>query len=384
MNENPDSNVVPLSFEEFCRRKELAEDSFDSSDPDLYEPVEPVLWDVLSKKPSQEHPWRIKHIIPEEGFMILASVSGEKKTWVAMEMARCLVMGTDFLGEERFKTRGCNVLYINCENPESEIQRRGKQLGFPDSSPHKLYFLNDAGGMNFNDEKVVKWFLSLIEYYQVETVFVDTFRAVAGSLREEKAEEVRQFFTRLGSLKDKGVAIVWLDHFRKPSNLDGKIPKKEHLLGSQDKTASVETLLMIKSENGSETIDCYQRKNRLAIELKPFQIVMADHVDETGNTKTLLTYGGEIDDQETKKEAAKELIFGLLEKESRSSKEILELLKKEAGGRNIRDALREMVESKLIDVAKRGRENLYFLPEEVKIASNSLVNTNDDLFVDTK
>jgi len=322
----------------------------------------PLLWEDLDKKEYPEQSWRIKGILPKEGTVILASISGQKKTWIAIEMARCLSMGIPFLGEEKYATEGCNVLYLNCENSESEMQRRGRQLGLSANSPYKFHLINHDD-INLNSDEGAIWLSVVADYYDISVIFIDTFRAVAGGLKEEKAEEVRTFFKRFGKLKNKEVLLVLLDHHRKPNNLDGKVPKMEHLLGSQDKAASIEVLLMIKSENGSEEIDFYQRKNRLAPEIKPFKIMMKDSEDE-GPTLTKLTYAGELEDQENKKEEAKELVYGMLENGGKRTKDILELIKKQVGSKNTRLALAELVHENLIECKKEGRENYYFIPEE--------------------
>lgn len=328
------------------------------------QPPKPMLWIELNAKEFPEQQWRIKNLIPKQGSVILSSISGEKKTWVALEMARCISMGEDFLGNPDFKTEGCSVLYVNCENPESEMQRRGRQLGFPEQGPNDLYILN-MDDLNLNDEEWAEWFIrDRIVRYGVQVVVLDTFRAVSGGLKEEKAEEIRQFFKRFGALKNQGVCLVWLDHFRKPSNFDGKVPKKEHLLGSQDKTASTEILLMLRSESGTNEISVYQRKNRLAKEQDPFHITMTDEYVE-GIKRTFLKYAGELEDQENKKEMAKELIIGILESsDGKLTKELIEMTRKEVGAKNVRAALKELVAEKLIDTVKRARENYYFLPKE--------------------
>ena len=267
---------------------------------------EHITWCDLNKKVFPEQSWRIQSLIPKEGFVALASISGEKKTWVGMEMARCISSGINFLDQESFKTEGGNVLYLNAgENSENEIQRRGKQLGFSEESSNQLYIIN-SDKINLNQEEGAIWLQSFIEYYKIDVVFIDTFIAVAGGLKEDRSDEVRQFFNRFSNLKNKGVVLVWLMHLRKPNNVEGKGPKKEQLLGSQDKTGNLEVLLMIKSEAGSKEINCYQRKNRLANEIDPFQMILEDTLDRNGNKRSSLIYGGQIEEQENKTEEAKD------------------------------------------------------------------------------
>lgn len=324
----------------------------------------PIPWFELNKLEFPKDQWRIEGLLPKEGFVIVSSIAGERKTWFCLDMARCLSLGENFLGDPRFETRGCNVLYIDCENSRSELQRRGRQLGFVDGSVFNLQLYNDKE-INLNSDEGEAWLHAAIEYFDFKVVFIDTLRAVAGGLKEEKAEEVRAFYGRYRSLKDKGVTVVWLDHFRKPNNFEKRIPQKEMLLGSTDKTAGVEVLLMLKSEPGSEEIQVYQRKNRLAKELEPFRVSMRDELVD-GETRTTLLYEGIIEEKETQKAEAKKYALELLADGGRTSNEILDAIgtQQKIGHKNIRAALSELVAEGRLDVGRKGRQNYYFIIEE--------------------
>jgi len=328
---------------------------------------EPITWEQLNQQKTPKNQYRIKDLLPNEGSAILSSISGEKKTWIALEQARAIVSEEMFLGPDGFKTFGCNVLYVDCENSRSELQRRCRQLGFSKNSKHKLYFYNDKE-LNLNTTEGATWLHAVIRHLNVKVVFIDTLRAVAGGLKEDKAEDVRMFFNRFRSLKDKGVTIVWLDHFRKPSNFEKKIPQKEHLLGSQDKTAGVEILLMLRSESGSDEIQMYQRKNRLAQEIEPFSISMKDSYldDEFTQKRTTLEYIGEIEEKDTQKEQAKKYALEIITEGGRTTNELISIIgsEKRIGERNIRDALKGLVDSEKLQQGKKGKQNYYSLPEE--------------------
>lgn len=327
----------------------------------------PVPWSDLNKVEFPPDQWRIAGILPTEGFAIVSSIAGERKTWFCLEMAKCLSLNTNFLGDARFTTKGCNVLYVDCENALSELQRRGRQLGFVDDSPFELRIFNDKE-LNLNSDEGEAWLHTTIEYYNIKVVFIDTLRSVAAGLKEDKAEEVRAFYNRYRSLKDKGVVLVWLDHFRKPNNFEKRIPQKEHLIGSTDKTAGVEVLLMLKSDIGADEIQVYQRKNRLSKEVEPFRVSMIDEETPEGR-RTLLKYEGEIEEKETQKEEAKKYALEFLAEGGRTSNEILEAIssQQKIGHKNIRIALGELVAQGRIDVGRKGRQNYYFLVEETPI-----------------
>jgi len=340
---------------------------------------EDISWENLDKEVFPEQSWRINKLIPKEGFVILASISGNKKTWIAMEMAKNIVMGKDFLNDESFKTEGSNVLYIDGESSKSEIQRRGRQLNFKADTPFRLHIINEDN-LNLNEDDADIWLRSFIEFYKIEVVFIDTFISVSGGIREDKAEDIRQFFNKYKSLKNNGVVVVWLMHLRKPNFFEGKAPKKEQVLGSQDKIASVEVLLMIHSESGSDEINVYQRKNRLGKEGEPFKILMKDSIDESGKVKTTLEYGGLLEESENKKDQAKEMIVEILQEGiGKTTKEILNITNKQVGSKNTRQALVELVKDGSLKIEKKGKSNYYVLLEEDKqlLETEGHQNKND-------
>jgi hypothetical protein len=361
--------------------KENLEDEESRHDDILPETKIPpsILWTDLEDKVFPEQAWRIKDLLPKQGHVILASIAGNRKTWLALSMIKSIVSDKNFLNCEEFKTEGANVLYINAENSESEIQRRGRQLGFEEiPEEHKLHVCN-AEDLNLNKLWGAVWLKTFIQYHKIEVVFVDTFIATAGGLKEDKSEEVRQFFNRFNSLKNKGVVVVWLAHMRKPTNFEGKIPKKEMLLGSQDKTASVEVLLMLHSESGSDEISIYQRKNRLGIEIPPFKVSMRDHVEPGGRKITTLAFEGPIEEQENKREEAKNRILEILANGPQITNQIIEQIKKAVGVKNIRIALGELVKTGLVECTRQGKQNLYTLPKEPGLEEGGVPMTKDDL-----
>jgi len=317
-----------------------------------------MLWVDIDALEFSENRWLVKDLVPKGGSVVIASVSGDGKSWIAMELAKSISTGKNFLDEERFKTVQAKVLYIDIENPQREIQRRGRQLSF--SQNDQMEFLT-KGHLNLNDDDRVEELIAVIEEKGIKVVIVDTFRAVSGGLKEEKAEEVRTFFNRFMELKHSEISLIWLDHFHKPSQFQSRIPKKEFLFGSQDKTANVEILLML-SKDGDD-IFVYQRKNRLDKEIHEFKISLLDDVSEDGTKHTSLVYGGEIDERESKKESAKQFIQEILKDGPMTTPEMIVLLRKEirVAEKNTREALKELLTEKTIDRRKNGRKDEYFL-----------------------
>lgn len=370
---NHDNNLKELLFLRYKDRKK--KDEFIGTE----EAILPITWNEFDKLELPRDRWLIKQILPSEGLGILASPSGEKKTWVAMGMARCIANGSDFLGNLDFKAEKRNVLYIDQEMSKTEIQRRGRLLGLHNTE-NAIYLLS-RNEFNLSKKESINWLLGFIAEKNIGAVFVDTLRAVAGGLEENKAEDVRSFFNEFKALKDKGVFVLFLDHCRKPSIHENKEPKKEQVLASQDKVASIEVLLMIKSDERSEDILFYQKKSRSSVECKSFKIIMKDIIDDEVNTIAIeLNYGGDIGEREYMLDKARNMIMDVLYSGGKKRKEILTiLLERKIGGKNASEAIRSLEKEGKITSKKEGRENFYQINadfEEVadKVEQGSLLD----------
>jgi hypothetical protein len=321
-------------------------------------------WSDIDSLTFSEDMWRIKSLIPVSGIIFLAGISGERKTWLAFEIANALTTPRNFLHSDRFPVEGCNVLYVDCEMGDFLVRKRGRQLGFNDEHEFQTYFITkDALNLNDEDGTDLEDVIEIVKKREVSVVIVDTFRAVAGGLKEEKADEIRSFFNRFMQLKEIGVCVIFLDHLRKPNHFEGKVPKKEHLFASMDKVAVADVLVMMRTEPGSEITSVYQRKNRLAPEIDPFTFRMEDTDINSDNNQTRLIYQGEIGGEDSVVEKAQEVILEVLEEGPRTRKELISIVYKQVkvAERRASDAIRELEASQFIEVSKRGKENLYTL-----------------------
>jgi len=346
----------------------------------------PLVWKDIDNFRFSDDRWLVKNLIPKEGVTIFASVSGEGKSLLVMHLAKCISEGTPWFGYEGFSTKQSKVLYINLEMSVSEIQRRGRKIGF-NIENNNLVILNEDD-LNLNDKRYTsddvkfKWLLKYIHENQVKVVIVDTLRGVSGGLKENEAEAVREFFQKFMVLKNSGVSIIFLDHTKKASHLEGKIPKKEWVLGSQDKTANAESLIMIYKHESSGNIHVYQRKNRLGEEIKPFAVKISDIAHTDGKEGIEFQYIGDIDDDVNKKEEAKGLLLGILaDGLPKDRKELGELTKKNVGDKNLRAGLKDLLETGDLDFFKQGKRHMYFIPtEKPSELKESVVPNKDENF----
>ncbi len=307
--------------------------------------------------------WRIQRLIPMEGFVMIAAGAGSKKTWIALEMALNIARGVNFLGHEEFTTKQAKVLYIEPEMMMSELQRRGKQLGMRDDDP--IQFIKMGMDLNNDPDNHLEKLIKLVVKDDIKVIFIDTLREIAGGMKEERADEVRAFFNKFKPIRDKGVVIVYLEHTRKPARFESKVPAKEYTFGSIDKIASVDVLLMLQTSEDSDEVQVHQKKCRLSKERVPFKILVRDESDSNGDLRTVLSFGGDIEAEDSQKLKARNMILEILFRDKgRTRREILEIIHEaiQVGERNTSDALRDLLDQNKITVRKQGKQNYYELP----------------------
>ena len=345
----------------------------------------PKYWSDVNAIVFDPDRWLIPDIIPKEGITMIASVSGEGKTFQVMHLCKCLTQGVPLYNNPKFTVKKSRVLYVNLEMSVSEVQRRGRMIGF-DPNDKDLIILNEDN-FNLNEtgrqDYKYRWLLEFVLERKIDVVIIDTTRPTIGSMREDKSEEVRLYFQKFLILKNCGVSVIFTEHLRKPTQMEGRIPKKEQVLGSQDKVSNLEVLLMLrKDELTGETL-IYQRKNRLGPEIKPFAVKITDGQSPDGQKILNFDFVGEIEDDATKKEEAKGLILDILSSgESKTTTQILEIAKKEVGQKNIRRALKELQNQGEVEVFKTGKQNTYTLPREnaEDVPEKDIKNETDNIF----
>jgi AAA domain len=368
----------PIPYKEYESQEAFSEElkANDPSKPHL------KLWSEFDTEIFPEARWKVGSLLPYEGVAIIASPSGEGKTWVAMDMARSIANGENFLEHPDFKCEEGAVMYIDQEMSKSELQRRGRLLRLHNTK-HPIY-LYGCDNLDLSKKESVDELVRVAKETNVKAVFVDTLRAIAGGLKEDKAEDVRAFMDKFMAFKNKGVVVVFLDHCRKPNQAEGKVPKKEQVLGSQDKVASVEVLIMIKSDEDTGEIHVYQIKCRNASEYKPFKIEMKDTVIDGAcrPTEVKLMYAGLVEEKEYKVDKARDMIVDLLSDGGKPTKEIIDFLTlvKKIGKKNAEVALRLLVKEGKLKAERRGKSNFHQINTEYEHKTTTDIDKEFDDF----
>jgi len=312
--------------------------------------------------------WLIDRIIPREGFCFIFGAEGTGKSFTALSIAKALSEGKDWL--DKFKTdKQCKVLFIDKENPKQMTSRRLASFEVSGENivwvkyPEKLQLVGEDGG--FSD-----FAISLSEEVKAENIdliIIDSFvDLMVGN--ENAADDVQKFFDAIRQLFPNK-SILALHHENKPSAGTFK-SDAQRTRGSSNINAQTTVQFRIEAISSSKTeFSLKQTKARDAQKLDKFLLEMnvRQNEDETTDV-TGLTYKGEMLEADDKITKAREIIQELLSNSPvASKKEITEACSSSGiGERTIERTLKIMTDEGVVDGAKNGRENTYFLTNSVK------------------
>ena len=315
------------------------------------------LWSVseIMKHDFGEQNWLVKDLLPIETITLLSGNPQNYKTWITIELARCVALGTPFLNH--FQTMQGAVLIVNEEDHLRYIKNRFEVLQVAKNAP--IYYLSQEG-IKIDKEESLKTLLSIVKERDIKLVIFDSFIRVH-SLKENEAGDMAYFFDKIRELIKMGASVLITHHHRKELGYGPK-DHSQSIRGSSDISAAVDSHLSVEKKN--EEVIVYQNKLRVAESLKPFKITISH--DEFRKNITLL-YNGELPEQELKKDKVKTIILEIL-KDSEYSREELNtkiLASINTGKNSILVALKDLETEKLIRTRKEAKnKRFYSLPPE--------------------
>ncbi len=327
--------------------------------------LEIIPWAEYRQIPMSEAKWRIKDLVPYAGIMTLVAPSGQKKTWLALDMMRAISSGEPFLNNPEFAVTKSNVLYIENESMPAVIQDRGKKLDFGETN-EGIFFPTVDSNVMFKDDKSIQNLLTICKQKNIGVIFFDTFSSTTDAVDSNSTDDIAKHYRKLRPLVNAGISIVMIDHCRKTNTLHGrKNPNLYDVLGSQYKVGAVDVVLMLSSDKDANVIEVYPMKSRLGKERKPFKVIM-ENVGTIDDYKVVMKYEGEIKEKEIQKNKAKTLILERLSivDEAQTTQELISALKLQVGKNSVEEALLAMRNDPTIKVVKKGNTYNYSLIKE--------------------
>jgi predicted transcriptional regulator len=303
-----------------------------------------TLEDLLAKEFSDDI-WLIDNLIPINGTTVLSALPGSFKTWLLLDIAKCVASGESLFGEFNAKQKG--VLIIDEENGERVLQQRFLKLGVAADLP--IYYLSDIGFKITSDSVQ-----DIVEFCQDLEIGLVTFDSLVRihEANENDAKEMAEVFHLIRQLNKQDVTVLLTHHNRKPSGGGGN-PAHE-MRGSSDILAALDCHLALTRRDGKDLL-LTQTKVRLAEELPPLELeIISD------DNSVSIKYVGSMKPSETKREMAKQAIIEMLSAHASLNQgqilATLDMTEARVNARTLRTILATMLESGLI-VTSRGERN---------------------------
>jgi hypothetical protein len=171
--------------------------------------------------------WVVDRLIPKESITVLFGKGGIGKTWLVMDIARCIGSGIDYLG---YKAQQTPVIFIDFENPLSVLNTRTQRLG----EANNVHFWRTGSELKPPKLDSDEW-----EQYKKlpegAVLVFDTLRA-SQSGDENDSRAMANVMNRMKELRDFGFTVILLHHTAKNTDNVSKgstaiVDLADHILG---------------------------------------------------------------------------------------------------------------------------------------------------------
>lgn len=312
-------------------------------------PIMNTLPEVLEDLMARQFPediWLVDGLMPGSGITVLSATPGSFKTWLLLDLARCVASGTKLFGE--FATTQTGVLMIDEENGERLLQQRLNKLGVDQELP--IYFLSDVGFKLSEDTAT-----EVVDYCNLYDIGLVTFDSLVRvhDANENDSKEMAEVFRIIRQITKAGISVVMTHHNRKPSGNSGSL--SHEMRGSSDILAALDCHLALSRAEQRRLI-LTQTKVRLAEELPPIELEIV-----TDEDRLELAYMGSMKPSDSRRQVAETSLASALESHSEglNQRQLLDMLERAGAGVNAR-TLRSILEKLLGDgqiTQERGMRN---------------------------
>jgi len=271
---------LPESEVEGIARKAAAQpDRRDFRPAELHENFsEPV--STLLGEPDTPIEWLVEPLFATENGGFIGAEPKVGKSWLGLELARCLASGAKFLGFSVPKKR--RVLYIQEEDSKRRVLRRLRQLiqGSGNPDPEDDYFrVAIRKGFKIDQDKWRERLRNEIERFRPEIVIFDVFNEIHTSdeQSQEKISAILRHFSELRRVHP--CAFIILHHFRKADLRAPRARSGQNLRGSSALHGWAENSLYL--EHRSPKRFGVEVESKDGAECEPFDVEITD-VDGDG------------------------------------------------------------------------------------------------------
>lgn len=290
-------------------------------------------------------PYIIDKLIPECAITAVTADSGKGKSLIALILAYHISRGEKLFNE--FEVKQSKVLIIDQEMDEDIIISRHQSVAKKQNT-NIDYIYSQLIEIDKPDH--YGYLIETIKEGGYQVIMFDTLIQLHSG-NENSADEMKEVNRLLLNLiNETGVTIIYLHHHRKKQR--GEYPGQSSSRGSTEIIAKVSSHLLIDSKPKVEdeitqtNLTIQQEKSRRPEKINKIGVkIFYDQCLK----ETHWEYLGEVNDNESKIQKAKELIKeDMPEGEWLNINEIQDLIGYTIGESNLREACRELVKEKIL------------------------------------
>lgn len=164
-------------------------------------------WDNIQSQ-NIEIDWIVDKIIPQDSITVLYGAGGIGKTWLILDIARCIGSGSYWLDNHKCRQRP--VVYVDFENSLPVLNERLKKLG----NGNGVYFWRGSNKENPAPKLDSDNWTLYRELPKGSVIIFDTLRSCQ-SRGENSSDAMSVIMGKLKVLRDMGFTIILLHHTRK-------------------------------------------------------------------------------------------------------------------------------------------------------------------------
>jgi hypothetical protein len=314
----------------------------------------PIWAPELKEKDLPPLEWLVDHLISAEGINAISSKPGLFKTFLAMEIAKCVANGEALFGV--FATKQTSVLIIDQESGERRLKKRQAMLNAEDA---KIAYAP------YTNQKMSKKFAAdIVRYCKAEDIGLVIFDSLTRfhEAKESSNEEMAKVLADFQLIAQADIAVLIIHHdskggYEQPSS-------SNTLRGASDILANLDVHLSIsKVKNSQNKLLIKQLKNRDAEELPDFEVIVHSNDD---NSSLWFEYVGEAPKPKSRDEITDEAIMAYINEHGYSSKEdIVAAFSGAAGQTKVALRLNELATTHELSLTTTAHGKKYFdLPKE--------------------
>ncbi len=206
------------------------------AEPKGAEPIELQTWRQFEQSATDNVPFLVDRLWPEEAFGFIAAPPKKGKTWLGLSLAIAVATGKPFLGQLDVH-QAQPVVYLALEGHRAAIRARtgalARGMGVdPDSGDlANLHLAYKPRGINIADPAWAHAVARTVQTKGARLLVVDVLRAAA-QIKENSNEEFAALRHNLQTIIETGCSIAILHHFGKLSEISRDRDPAERMAGA--------------------------------------------------------------------------------------------------------------------------------------------------------